>query len=400
MNPEDLVAQAHRRHWPEVLAATVRLTRDLDLAEDCVQEAYARALRAWRDQVPSNSAAWLTTTARNAALDQQRRARTLRRKLPLLLVEDDDRRPTETDQLRLVMTACHPVLSTDAQVPLTLRLVCGLTVPEIAAGLLLRPSTVAARITRAKAKIAGAGVSFRVPDDDQLPGRLDTVLTVVNLVLTAGHLPPQGDGAARPDLIERALDLATLLVRRLPESSEAQGMLASCLFTAARERARGSGELLLLENQDRDRWNPALTRAGLRAATRALNGGTGPFALQAGIVGLHMQAESWEATDWAAIVRLYDGLAAAWPTPVVELNRWAARSMVPGADLASVLAGLDGLANAPPLAGYVYLPAIRADVLRRLGRTDAARDAYEQAVRLTGNVAEQGYLRRRLASLP
>ena len=401
-----LVEEAHRHHWATVLAATVRLTRDLDLAEDCTQDAYVQALRAWPDQVPDSPAAWLTTVARRTALDRLRREQTLQRKLPLLQVEAD-RRLQESgaaidagsdvdapaDPLRLVFTCCHPALGRDAQLALTLRLMCGLTTAEIGRVLLVKETAVAARITRAKHKIATAGVPFRLPRDDELPDRLDTVLTVVHLAYTAGHAAV-GDDLIRPDLTGRAVDLARLLVRQLPEEPEAWGLLALLLFAEARGPTRlgQSGELVLLADQDRSRWDRRLVHEGLALATRALDGGGGRFALQAAIAGLHMSAPSWEATDWRQVVRMYDALLTRWPSPVVALNRLAAASLVPGADLSDVLDGLDQLATEPALATYPYLPATRADVLSRLGRTRDARTAYDEALAWTDNEAERRFL--------
>lgn len=311
------IEEAHRRHWPQVLAATVRLTRDLDLAQECVQEAYVRALTAWGDDPPRNPAAWLTTTARRLAIDAIRREATLRNKLPLLVVDEDPAEPEpQTDLLRLVFTCVHPALSRDAQVALSLRLLGGLTVAEIASGLLVQESAVAARITRAKRKIATAGIPFRVPPEAELPRRLDAVLEVILLIHTAGHTAVVGSELLRPDLSAKARDLARLLAGLMPGNSEVQGLLAVCLLTDARAGARcgPGGELLPLAEQDRRRWDPLLLTAGLRAATAALRGGTGRYALQAAIAGLHAQAPDAQHTDWAAIVTMYDGLQARWPT--------------------------------------------------------------------------------------
>ncbi len=392
-----LVEEAHRQHWAAVLAATVRLTRDLDLAEDCTQDAYVQALHTWADVVPDNPPAWLTTVARRVALDRLRRETTLRRKLPLLAVEDDgaDADPP-TDPLRLIFTCCHPALSSEAQVALTLRLMCGLSTHEVAAALLLRPATAAARITRAKQKIAAAGIPFRVPDDRDLPARLDSVLTVVHLLYTAGHTAV-GPELTRPDVVGRAVDLARLLVRLMPDQPETQGLLALLLMSHARDRSRVAedGGLVLLSDQDRSRWDRALITEGVARATTALQHGEGRFTLQAAIAGLHSVATSWEATDWLQIVRMYDALLLRWPSPVVSLNRAAAHSLVPGADLGAVLAELDRLANDPSLGPYAYLPATRADVLTRLARHDEARAAYDAAIALTSNDRERRFLRNR-----
>lgn len=397
-----LVDEAHRRHWSAVVAATTRVTRDLDLAEDCAQDAYVRALRSWPDGAPDNPAAWLTTVARRVALDRLRREGALRRKLPLLLVEavatEDE--PSPSDPVRLVFTCCHPALSRDAQLPLTLRLMCGMTTAEIARVLLVKEAAVAARITRAKQKIATAGVPFRLPSDAELPVRLDTVLTVVHLAYTAGHTAPSG-ALTRPDLTGRAIELARLLVRVIPDEPEAQGLLALLLLSEARGAARTgpAGELVLLADQDRARWDRGLIAEGLGRATEALHRGDGRFVLQAAIAGLHASAPSWEATDWPQIVRMYDALLVRWPNPVVELNRVAATSLVPGADLGAVLDGIDRLSEDVRLRSYPYLPATRADVLARLGRGDEARAAYDRAMSLTDNEAERRFLKHRRATL-
>jgi RNA polymerase sigma-70 factor (ECF subfamily) len=394
-----LVEEAHRRHWATVLATTVRLTRDLDLAEDCTQDAYVQALRNWPDVVPDNPAGWLTTVARRTALDRLRREQTLLRKLPLLIVEEQAEPDIEApaDLLRLVFTCCHPALSRDAQLALTLRLMCGLTTAEIGKVLLTKETAIAARITRAKQKIAKAGVPFRIPTDSELPARLDTVLTVVHLAYTAGHTAI-GDELIRPDLTARAVGLARMLVAQLPAEPEARGLLAQLLFAEARRETRldPSGDIILLADQDRSRWDRPRMHEGLALTAEALSEGGGRFALQAAIAGLHMSAPSWEATDWRQVVRMYDALLTRWPSPVVELNRLAAASLVPGADLPEVLAALDRLAQDPALAGYPYLPATRADVLARLGRSVDARAAYQEALARTDNEAERRFLQSRL----
>ncbi len=390
-----LVEEAHRRHWATVLAATVRLTRDIDLAEDCTQDAYVQALRTWPDNVPDNPPGWLTTVARRKALDRMRRDQTLLRKLPLLIVEDGQGASDEApaDPLRLTFTCCHPALSRDAQLALTLRLMCGLTTAEIGHVLLTKESAIAARITRAKHKIARAGVPFRLPRDDELPARLDTVLTVVHLAYTAGHTAV-GYDLIRPDLTQRSVGLARMLVRLLPEAPEPRGLLALLLFAEARGETRlgPAGDLVLLADQDRSRWDRALVHEGLALATQALRGGHGRFALQAAIAGLHMSAPSWDTTDWLQVVHMYDALLTRWPSPVVELNRVAAASLVPDADLIQALADLDRLADEPALARYPYLAATSADVLARLGRSREARSAYDEAITLSANETERRFL--------
>jgi len=394
------VEEVFARAWPVVVAATVRLTRDLDLAEDCAQEAVERALRSWATGPPDNPTGWLTTTAHRIALDRLRREATLRRKLPLLVEPAGDAdEPGPTDPLRLAFVCCHPALARESQVALTLRLVCGVDVAAIAGALLTGEAGVARRITRAKQKIAAARIPFRVPPDEELPARLDAVLTVVHLAHTAGHVGTRAH-LRNPDLTERATGLARMLVRLLPDEPEAKALLGLILLTEARSPARtnAAGDLVLLADQDRSRWDRPLIRSGLALSTAALrHRHRGRFALQAAVAGLHAVAPTWAETDWAQIVTTYDALVRTWPSPVVALNRAAARSRLPDADLAAVLREIDDLA--PALAGYPYLPAARADVLARLGRADEAAAAYHHALALTTNPVEHRYLARRHAEL-
>jgi RNA polymerase sigma-70 factor, ECF subfamily len=387
--------EVFREAWATVVASTARLTRDLDLAEDCAQEALERALRTWPRAVPDNPAGWLTTTAHRIALDRLRREATLRRKLPLL-VEPSGDRDEPVDALRLVFTCCHPALVRESQVALTLRLLCGLDVAAIAAVLLTGEAGVARRISRAKQKIAAARIPFRVPPDEELPERLDAVLTVVHLVHTAGHVGSRAH-LRDTDLTGRATGLARMLVRLLPDEPEPQALLGLILLTEARGPARtdADGDLVLLAHQDRSRWDGALIRQGLARSTAALrHGRRGRFALQAAVAGLHAVAPSWAATDWAQLVTTYDALMRTWPSPVVALNRAAARSQLPGADLTAVLHEIDGLA----LDDYPYLHAARADVLARLGRAEDAAAAYRAALAMTTNPVERRYLAHKLTS--
>jgi RNA polymerase sigma-70 factor (ECF subfamily) len=405
------VAEAHRREWGYVLAATVRVTRDIDLAEECVQDAYASALRVWAERgVPAKPAAWLTTTARNRALDLLRRESTWRRIMPMV-VEDDvvdepsagswDTDEIPDDRLRLICTCCHPAIAPEARVALTLRLVCGLTTAEVARAFLVTEPTMAARITRAKKKIAAAGIPYRVPPAAELPARIDAVLTVVHLVFSTGHTAPVGDRLRRGELVERALDLTRILRALLPGDPDVAGLLALILLTDARRATRvdGDGQLVLLADQDRSRWDRAEIAEGIALVHEALRRRPpGRFALQAAIAAVHAEAPSWADTDWDELVGLYDVLCEQWPSPVVTLNRAVAVGFARGP--AAGLAALDELAAEPQLATYGYLAASRADFLRRLGRTDEARLAYEEAIALTDNDVEREFLEARLSGLP
>ena len=322
-----------------MLAATARVAGDIDLAEECVQDAYVAALGAWsRQGVPRNPAAWLTTAARRRAIDAHRRDRTLRSKLPLLIepgsppvaapppagAEAPEGDVIPDDRLRLVFTCCHPALAREAQVALTLRLVCGLTTAEIAQAFLVSEPTMAARVTRAKKKISAARIAYRVPEEAELPDRLDAVLTVVHLLYTTGHTAPAGENLVRDDLVERAIALARMLRTLMPDEREVRGLLALLLLTDARRatRADSDGRLLLLEEQDRSQWDRRAINEGAALVTGALRGGRpGRFALQAAIAALHAEAPSYSDTDWPQILLLYDALRLAWISPVVALNR-------------------------------------------------------------------------------
>ncbi|OLT01093.1 RNA polymerase subunit sigma-24 [Pseudonocardia sp. CNS-004] len=388
-----------------MLAATVRVTRDLDRAEECVQDAYAAALEAWtRAGVPARPGAWLTTAARHNALDVVRRDRTQRAKLHLL-VEPAESGPGSTsrpdDRLRLVFLCCHPALAREAQIALTLRLVCGVPVPDVAQAFLVPETTMAARVTRAKKKIAASRIPFRMPTDGELPARLDAVLTVIHLLFTTGHTAPAGPALTRDDLAGRAVDLARMLHDQLPREREVTGLLALLLANHARRATRtaADGSLLLLEEQDRSMWDAAAVAEADALVVRALRGGApGRFALQAAIAALHATAPTYDDTDWDQILVLYDALLRCWPTPVVALNRAVAVAMVDGP--AAGLAEIEALEGDPRLTGYRYLPAAKADLLRRLGRGSEAAAAYQRAITLTANEAERGYLTGRLAELP
>jgi RNA polymerase sigma-70 factor (ECF subfamily) len=401
------VADAHRREWGFVLAATVRVTRDIDLAEECVQDAYARALVAWRSGVPAKPGGWLTTTARHRALDIMRRDALFTRALPELVIDDavpafdfDDADEIPDDRLRLICTCCHPALAPETRVALTLRLLCGLTTAEVARAFLVSEPTMAARITRAKKKIAAARIPYRVPARAELPARMDAVLEVVHLLFTTGHTAPIGTDLVRADLVERALQLARMLHALVPDSADVAGLLALLLLTDARRDTRvgADGALVLLADQDRRRWDRDRIDEGAVLVRAALRGRRpSRYALQAAIAAVHAEAPSWDDTDWGEIVALYGLLGSVWPSPVVALNRAVAIGFARGA--AAGLAELDALTSEPQLATYSYLAAARADFLHRLGRDAEARTAFEEALVLTDNEVERRFLRERLAAL-
>jgi RNA polymerase sigma-70 factor, ECF subfamily len=387
-----------------VLAATVRVTRDLDTAEEAVQDAYVRALETWPDDgVPERPGAWLTTVARRRALNLLRRGRTLQTKLPLLLEPaeaeppDRDADAIPDDRLRLVFTCCHPSLSLEAQVALTLRLVCGVATPDVAHAFVVSEATMAARITRAKKKIEAARIRYAVPAPDELPARVDAALTVIHLLYTTGHTAHAGDRLVRDELTIRALDLARMLRLLLPSDREAAGLLALLLVHEARRPTRTDpgGQMVRLAEQDRSAWDRERIAEADRLVVGALRAGPpGRFLLQAAIAALHAQAPSYEETDWPQILTLYDELLRIWPSEVVALNRAVALSMVAGPE--DALAAVEALERDGRLAGYRYLPATKADLLHRLGRDAEAASAYEAALALTDNAVERAFLEGRL----
>lgn len=401
------VERAHREHWPVLVATTVRLLRDLDAAEDCVQDAFAAALRTWRtDGVPANPAAWLTTATRNRALDRLRRARTEQRALPALIAEterlgrdgpgqvvDDGTRDDGEDLLRLILLCAHPALAPESRVALTLRAVCGLPTAAIARVMLVSEPTLAARLTRAKRKIATAGIPLRLPAPADRAVRVAGALDVVHLVLTCAH----DDPAADDGLTARAVLLARALVRLAPEETEARGLLALALLTAARAPARrdDTGAVVLLADQDRSRWDPAALAEGLALVDGLLPHPAGRFTLQAAIAAEHARAATAEDTDWRQVLRLYDALLAEWPTPVVALNRAVAVAEVDGPSAA--LDALRAVADDPALARYPWLPATRAELHRRAGDLGAAAREYRTALGLPLGAADAAFLRSRLA---
>jgi RNA polymerase sigma-70 factor (ECF subfamily) len=402
------VADAHRREWAFVLAATVRVTGEIDTAEEAVQDAYASALSTWGPRgIPKNPGAWLTVAARRRALDMHRRAATERQALPKLLDPSDfgqgepDRDDgVPDDRLRLIFTCCHPALAQEAQVALTLRLLCGLSTADVARAFLVPEPTMAARITRAKKKIAAARIPYRIPAASELRERLDGVLSVVYLVYTTGHTAPVGGNLMRRDLAERGHELARMLRVLLPGNGDIAGLLALILLTDARSGARldEHREMVLMEHQDRSKWDQSAITEGLALLREALKiRPPSRFALLAAIAAVHDESTSWSGTDWQEILGLYNLLLEKWPSPVVRLNRAIALGFALGH--AEGLAELDALGTEPLLARYPYLAAARADFLVRLGRFEEARGAFEEALILTENDTERRFLQARLSGL-
>ena len=401
---EDLL----RELAPQVLGVLVRRHGQFEECEDAVQEAVLAAAVSWpADGVPDNPRGWLLVTAKRRAVDIIRReARRAGKETEAMMFADPVPGPAEPpevirdDLLRLVFTCCHPALAREAQVALTLRLVCGLTTSEIAQAFLVSEPTMAARVTRAKKKISVARIAYRVPAAAELPDRLDAVLTVVHLLYTTGHTSPGGDNLVRDDLVERAIGLARMLQTLMPDEREVRGLLALFLLTDARRatRADAGGRLLLLGEQDRSRWDRRAIDEGTGLVTGALRGGRpGRFALQAAIAALHAEAPSYGDTDWPQILRLYDGLSQVWISPVVALNRAVALAMAEGPEAG--LAAIGNLEREGHLTGYRYLPAAKADLLRQLGRRAEAAQAYQEALELTSNETERDFLAGRLAEV-
>ena len=398
----------YRAESRRVLATLIRLLDDFDLAEEALQDAFAAAMEQWpRDGTPANPRAWLISTGRFRAIDRLRRRARFDAMLGELAARLEQAAPDpadrddhlEDDRLRLIFTCCHPALPADAQVAMTLREVCGLTTEEIARAFLTRPPTVAQRIVRAKARIRAAGIPYAVPSPEELPGRLETVLQVVYLAFTEGYAPAAGESVVRPELADEAIRLGRLLVELLPEP-EVLGLLALMLLTDARRAARtaADGDLVLLADQDRSRWDRARIAEGTALLERAMSAGeVGPYALQAAIAAAHAEAPTAQATDWHRIVGLYDLLARADPSPVVELNRAVAVSMRDGP--AGGLALVDAVLARGRLDAYHLAHAARADLLRRLGRTAEARAAYRRALDLARQEPQRRFLGRRLEEL-
>jgi RNA polymerase sigma-70 factor (ECF subfamily) len=401
----DAIARVHREEWARVVAALARRFADLDVAEEAAAEAFATAVERWPSQgVPPNPGGWLTTAATRRAIDRLRRerkrdgkqkeAQVLYDHAPSAIGAIDD------DRLRLIFTCCHPALAMESRVALTLRMLGGLTVAEIARAFLVREAAMGQRITRAKAKLKAARIPYRVPSADELPARVSGVLAVLYLVFNEGYAASSGDALIRKELCAEAIRLARLVVSLLPDEPEATGLLALLLLHDARREARvgPDGELILLDDQDRSRWDAARIAEGRALVARTLDARRpGPYQLQAAIAALHDEAASPGDTDWPQIAALYGALQRLTPSPVVELNWAAAVAMADGPAIG--LAMMDGIAASGDLDTYPYLHAARADLLRRLERWSEAETAYRRALDLTSNGAERAFLEGRLAEV-
>lgn len=403
------VDEVYRTESRRVLATLIRLLRDFDLAEEAMHEAFASAVDQWaRDGVPANPRAWLVSAGRFKAIDSVRRRARLdasrqavadRLEATASANAAQSDHEIEDDRLRLIFTCCHPALAATTQVALTMREVCGLTTEEIARAFLTAPATVAQRIVRGKSKIRDAGIPYEVPGIDELPARLESVLSVIYLVYNEGYSAHSGDSLMRTDLAEEAIRLARLLLELLPDG-EVVGLLALMLLQQSRRvtRTDADGDIVLLEDQDRSRWDRARIAEGTALVARALAAPPlGMYTIQAAIAAVHAAAPTAADTDWAQIVALYDLLLTAGPSPVVELNRAAALAMRDGP--AAGLDAIDELLGRGELAEYHLAHAARADLLRRLRRTAEAKTAYEQALALARQLPERRFLERRIREM-
>jgi RNA polymerase sigma-70 factor (ECF subfamily) len=408
VDAERAVSEAFREEWGRVVAYLIRVTGNWDLAEECAQDAFTKALERWpHDGIPENRGGWLKVTARNRALDRLRRTRVGEEKLQVIGTmntrvenEDEDENGIGDDRLRLIFTCCHPALPIEAQVALTLRTLCGLTTVEIARACMVPQETMAKRLVRAKHKIQHAGIPYRVPADHQLPERVRAVLAVLYGLFNEGYSASAGANPIRKSLSAEAIRLARLLVELMPDEPEALGLLSLIVLHDARRPARldSAGELVTLEEQDRSLWDREAIEEACRILDRAMRfRRPGPYQLQAAISAIHATAATAAETDWVEIALLYERLAQMVPTPVVALNRAVAVAMADGPEAG--LALVDELEQGGALSDYYLLPATRADLLRRLGRGGQARVAYERALELAPTEAERRYLTRRITEI-